>query len=173
MRDREFRQSFEEHVGFLKNFAKKLTNNSTDADDLFQDMAFKAFKNKSKFKPGTNMRAWLVTIMKNAFINTYRKRKRRNELLDFTAEDHYLNAGNTVVQNDGEQNVILQELFSFVNKLDEVYKNPFLMAYQGYSYEEIQMSSGGVPMGTIKSRIFLARKKIKEGLSNVYAPSLN
>ncbi|MCO6480893.1 MAG: RNA polymerase sigma factor [Phaeodactylibacter sp.] len=145
----------------LRAFSLKLTGNSVDAEDLYQDTALRIITNADKYKQGTNFKAWAVTIMRNIFINNYRKKVRRNMIIDQTPNNYYINSGDKLVENDGEANVAYNELMKMVNTLDEDFRRPFLMAYQGFKYDEIAEQLGS-PLGTIKSRIFFARKKLQK-----------
>jgi RNA polymerase sigma-70 factor (ECF subfamily) len=145
----------------LRAFSLKLTGNNVDAEDLYQDTALRIITNADKYHPGTNFKAWAVTIMRNIFINNYRKKVRRNMIIDQTPNNYYLNSGDHEVINDGETNVTYSELLGMIDALPEDFRRPFLMAYQGYKYEEIA-SELNSPLGTIKSRIFFARKKLQK-----------
>ena len=145
----------------LRAFSLKLTGNSVDAEDLYQDTAVRIITNAEKYKQGTNFKAWAVTIMRNIFINNYRKKVRRNMIIDQTPNNYYLNSGDQTVINEGEMSVAFGELIAMVDTLPEEFKKPFIMAYQGYKYEEIADELGS-PLGTIKSRIFFARKKLQK-----------
>jgi RNA polymerase sigma-70 factor (ECF subfamily) len=156
-----FTQDFNLLSSYLKGFAYKLTGDYHMAEDLYQETAFSAFKNRQKFLAGTNMKAWLCTIMKNSFINGFRKRQRRNTLNDNTSNNYWINSGSVHVLNDGESNVMEEELMTMIDQLDEKLKKPFLLSYNGFKYHEIAEEEG-LPLGTIKSRIFMARKTLKE-----------
>ena len=145
----------------LRAFSLKLTGNSVDAEDLYQDTALRIITNAEKYRPGTNFKAWAVTIMRNIFINDYRKKVRRNLIVDQTPNNYYINSGDSVVNNEGETNVAYNELMRMINSLQEDFRRPFIMAYQGYKYDEIA-DELGAPLGTIKSRIFFARKKLQK-----------
>ncbi|MCR9102148.1 MAG: RNA polymerase sigma factor [Phaeodactylibacter sp.] len=145
----------------LRAFSLKLTGNPVDAEDLYQDTAVRIITNADKYRQGTNFKAWAVTIMRNIFINNYRKKVRRNMIIDQTPNNYYLNSGDKTVENDGENNVAYKELMKMVNSLPEDFCRPFMMAYQGYKYDEIAEQLGS-PLGTIKSRIFFARKKLQK-----------
>jgi RNA polymerase sigma-70 factor, ECF subfamily len=145
----------------LRAFSLKLTGNMDDAEDLYQDTALRIITNADKYHPGTNFKAWAVTIMRNIFINNYRKKIRRNLIIDQTPNNYYLNSGNRSIDNDGESRITFKELFHMVESLPDDFKVPFLMAYQGYKYDEIAEELGS-PLGTIKSRIFFARKKLQK-----------
>lgn len=151
----------------LRAFSLKLTGNSVDAEDLYQDTALRIINNADKYRPNTNFKAWAVTIMRNIFINNYRKRVRRGVLLDQTPNNYYINSGESVVDNDGEHDVSFNELMKMVDSLPDDFKIPFWMAYEGYKYDEIAEELGA-PLGTIKSRIFFARKKLQRMYTDMY-----
>lgn len=145
----------------LRAFSLKLTGNNDDAEDLYQDTALRIITNADKYNPGTNFKAWAVTIMRNIFINNYRKKVRRNMIIDQTPNNYYINSGEKMVSNEGEMNVAYSELIKMVNTLPEDFRKPFMMAFQGYKYDEIAEELDS-PLGTIKSRIFFARKKLQK-----------
>lgn len=144
----------------LRAFSLKLTGDSMDAEDLFQDTTLRIIANADKFMPNTNFKAWAVTIMRNIFINNYRKKMRRGIVYDKTDNNYYINSGDRIIQNEGETNMNYKELLRMVNSLPDDFRIPFWMAYQGYKYDEISKKLE-VPLGTIKSRIFFARKKLQ------------
>jgi len=145
----------------LKAFSMKLTGNSDDAEDLYQDTALRIITNADKYRQGTNFKAWAVTIMRNIFINNYRKKMRRNLIVDQTPNNYYINSGENPVGNDGETLVAFKELEAMVDTLPDDFRIPFMMAYEGYKYDEIAEELGS-PLGTIKSRIFFARRKLQK-----------
>ena len=126
----------------LRAFSLKLTGNSVDAEDLYQDTALRIITNADKYRQGTNFKAWAVTIMRNIFINNYRKKVRRNMIIDQTPNNYYINSGDKLVENDGEMNVAYNELMKMVNTLPEDFRRPFMMAYQGFKYDEIAEQLG-------------------------------
>ena len=149
----EFDSRFDQMSALLHAFAYNLTKNVEDAKDLFQETAYRAMTNRDKFRAGTNFKAWLFTIMKNIFINNYRKKVKANTIMDSTDNQYYINSGSRSIANGGESNVMMQELTGMIKKLDESIKVPFLMHYQGYKYQEIA-DHLDLPLGTVKSRIF-------------------
>jgi len=163
----EFTSKFDEMTNLLNAFAYNLTKNVEDAKDLFQETAFRAITNKEKFRPGTNFKAWLFTIMKNIFINNYRKKVKQNTIMDSTDNMFYINSGSVVIGNRAESNIMMQELDKMVAKLDDSIKIPFMMHYQGFKYQEIA-DDLELPLGTIKSRIFFARKELKNVINARY-----
>lgn len=164
---------FSDHMNQLKpqlmGYALKLTSNDQDAQDLFQETAFRAFKHRDHFQPGTNLIGWLLTIMRNIFINQYRRRKRRATLLDHSDNQFLLQPLDTAANNDGEAKVLYDDLTTVINQLDESMRKPFLMHFSGYKYEEIAEEMD-LPLGTVKSRIFFARKYLKEYVIRFYGP---
>ncbi len=152
----------------LNSFAYNLTKNVEDAKDLFQETAFRALTNKEKFRPGTNFKAWLFTIMKNIFINNYRKKVKANTIMDSTDNNYYINSGKNVVSNSGDSNIMMDELTHMLDELDDSIKIPFMMHYTGYKYQEIA-DELDLPLGTVKSRIFFARKELKNKVTARYS----
>ena len=157
----QLHQQLERIATSLRAFSLKLTGNNVDAEDLFQDTTLRIMTNVEKYRPNTNFKAWAVTIMRNIFINNYRKKVRRNMIIDQTPNNYYINSGNKTVNNSGESNVAYGELLKMVEALPEDFKVPFLMAHEGYKYDEIAEQLEA-PLGTIKSRIFFARKKLQK-----------
>lgn len=151
----------------LSSFAYTLTKDQIDAEDLFQETTLRAISNKEKFRPGTNFKAWMFTIMKNIFINNYRKKMKANTIMDSTDNMYYINSGSSAVSNDVDRNILMDELGKMINDLDESIRIPFEMHYQGFKYQEIAETLD-LPLGTVKSRIFFARKALKEAILSHY-----
>ena len=163
----EFDSRFDQLSTMLHSFAYKLTKNGEDAKDLFQETAFRAMTNRDKFRAGTNFKAWLFTIMKNIFINNYRKKMKSNTIVDSTDNMYYINSGSTVIANNADSNIMMDELTKMIDSLEESMRVPFLMHYEGYKYQEIA-DHLELPLGTVKSRIFFARKELKENVEKYY-----
>lgn len=163
----EFNGQFNNMTSSLNAFAYNLTKNHEDAKDLYQETAFRAMINRDKFTPGTNFKAWLFTIMKNIFINNYRKKIKSATIVDTTDNLFYLNSGSNALENDGIRNMFMTELQTMINKLDESLRIPFEMHYDGFKYQEIA-DELDLPLGTVKSRIFFARKEMKEQMKVMY-----
>ena len=159
----EFTNAFCQFEAALLAFACHLTKDEEEARDLLQETAFKGFKYRSMYQPHTNLRAWLMTIMRNTFINHYRQKKRRQTLNDNTHNNYFLNSGNRTVHNLGESEVMVKEIKKLIGSLEDWLKVPFLMHFQGFKYDEIATELD-IPLGTVKSRIFFARKKLQESL---------
>jgi RNA polymerase sigma factor (sigma-70 family) len=167
----EFDHRVKDQYKPLKNFALKLTRDLEDAIDLTQETMLRAFSNREKFREGTNMKAWLYTIMKNIFINNYRRQSNSLVTTDDTDNQYFINNHSQRTGNLGERKMILQDIHHAVESLSNNLKTPFMMAFQGYKYEEIA-DHMRVPLGTVKIRIHNARKRLKQLLKD-YDPSQN
>ncbi|MEO1628227.1 MAG: RNA polymerase sigma factor [Bacteroidota bacterium] len=162
----EFTANFDSISTALQSFAYSLTNDSTKAQDLFQETALRALSNKEKFRIGTNFKAWVMTMMKNIFINDYRMRRRRATQSEPTGS-YVLDNNGGLTSNSAMSNLTSKELMDLLNELHEQYRLPFWKYYTGYSYQEIA-DELEKPLGTIKSRIHHARKSLQEKISNRY-----
>ena len=149
----------------LRYFAYSLTANNEDANDLIQDTYVKAIIHKDKFDPSTNLKAWTYTIMKNTFINKYRKESKVNTIIDNTKDLFFLNNSNrsNTVSPDSQYNQA--ELEKVINNLQDEHRIPFQMHFQGYKYKEIAEQLN-LSIGTVKSRIFFSRKKLMAKLKD-------
>jgi len=149
----------------MRNFALSLTYNREEAEDLLQDTTLKVLDNQEKFTDNINFKGWVITIMKNIFINNYRKIVRNQTVIDKTEDSHLLN----LPQNSGfespESSYALGEISSSIAAFADEYRIPFSMHVQGFKYEEIAQTMN-LPIGTVKSRIFLARKRLQEQLKD-------
>lgn len=163
----EFNSKLNGLTTLLHSFAYNLTKNMEDAKDLYQETAFRALSNREKFQPGTNFKAWMFTIMKNIFINNYRKKVKANTILDTTDNQYYLNSGSHSTGNAAEGSIMLKELNAMVSALDDSIRIPFLMHFEGFKYQEIA-DELALPLGTVKSRIFFARKELKDKIMSNY-----
>lgn len=149
----------------LQRFALKLTANYDSANDLVQDCVLQALDNKEKFKHSTNLKGWLYTIMRNIFINNYRRALRETNLID---SDYSINKQGLIEEEDAarfEFAYDLKQLHTIVNALPEDLKRPFLMFVAGFKYIEIAEKLN-LPIGTVKSRLFFVRKRLKEDLKD-------
>ncbi len=145
--------------GNLRRFAMSLTTDRNDASDLVQDTYLKAITFRDKFVDHSNLRAWVFTIMKNTFINNYRRGIRENNLIDATKELYYLNLPQDKGFVSPESNYSVKEIISAVEGLDDEFKIPFIMHLEGYKYQEIAEKLN-LKIGTVKSRIFFTRRKL-------------
>lgn len=161
----EFGTLILDHQSFLHQLAMKLTKSADDSDDLLQETFFKALKNSDKFQEGTNIKGWLYTIMKNTFINAYRKKKNQNTFVDDTDNKYFINMKETEKSVQTDTIVDHEYMMRQINSVEKTYVETFMMYYNGYKYEEIAEILG-IPLGTVKSRIFLARRKMMEKLKD-------
>ncbi|MCX8478906.1 MAG: RNA polymerase sigma factor [Chitinophagales bacterium] len=149
--------------GTMRPFAYSLTKDMDDAKDLVQETIFKALKYKDKFAEGTNIKAWLYTIMRNIFINDYRRKVKQNTVTDNTETKFILNSTTKTEHNLGVNNLVMKDIDLAMRDLKSEVKVPFMMHFEGFKYQEIAEELD-LPLGTVKSRIFIARKELQESL---------
>lgn len=148
----------------LKSFAFSLTRDDDDAKDLLQETMYRALANEEKYHVGTNVKAWMYTIMRNIFINEYRKKQRSKILFDNRDSDSLINFKQSSVSNNAEGHLKSQEIQSAIHQLPDIFRHPFVMYFEGFKYNEIATLLNE-PLGTVKSRIHFARKLLKEKIS--------
>jgi len=149
----------------MRNFAYSLTMNKDDAEDLLQDTTLKVLDNSEKFAENVNFKGWVLTIMKNIFINNYRKIVRNQTIIDKTEDFHLLNLPQNSGFDSPESSYAVGEITNSIHSFPDEYRIPFSMHIQGFKYEEIAETMN-LPIGTVKSRIFLARKRLQEQLKD-------
>lgn len=145
----------------LLSFALKLTLNRDEAHDLVQDTTLKALNNEEKFVENANFKGWMLTIMRNIFINNYRKNIRENTVVDTTEDLYHLNAHQPSDTSTPEVSYAVNEISSIIARFPADYREPFNLHVAGYKYEEIAERLS-MPLGTVKSRIFFTRKRLRE-----------
>ncbi|MBA2561576.1 MAG: RNA polymerase sigma factor [Chitinophagaceae bacterium] len=160
----EFDQLLIVNTEFLKPFALKLTNDNESAKDLLQETIYRALANKEKYNFGTNIKAWLFTIMRNIFINDYRKKIKQNIIFDHSENEFLINYNQLSIANTAESALRLKEIQTAIHQLPAIFRNPFMLYFDGYKYYEIAVLLRE-PLGTIKSRIHFARKLLKQQVS--------
>lgn len=151
--------------GNLLNFAYMLTSNRDDAYDLLQDTTLKALDNQEKYIENTNFKGWVFTIMRNIFINNYRRVARSATIVDQTEDLYHLNLSQDSGLETPEGAFGANEITDAINAFPDEYRIPFSMHVAGYKYNEIAEKMD-LPLGTVKSRIFFARKKLQERFSD-------
>ena len=149
----------------LLNFAYQLTTNREAAQDLVQDTTLKVLDNESKYVDNVNFKGWVFTIMRNIFINNYRRQVRSATVIDTTEDLYHLNLSQESGLTSPEGSFAAKEISAAINSFTPEYKVPFTMYIAGYKYSEIaeQMQ---LPLGTVKSRIFFARKRLQSMLKD-------
>ena len=145
----------------LLNFAYMLTSNRDDAYDLLQDTTLKALDNREKYVDNTNFKGWVFTIMRNIFINNYRRIARSATVIDQTEDCYHLNLSQDSGLESPDGSYTAAEVTSAINEFPEKYRVPFSMHVAGYKYNEIAEEMN-LPLGTIKSRIFFARQELQK-----------
>ncbi len=150
----------------LRYFALSLTSNDEQAKDLLQETMLKAMVYRDKFADSTNLKAWLYTIMKNIFINNYRRAAKTRTIIDGTKDLYYVNLPQVASGRVAESKMNEKEIYKAVEVLEDEYKIPFEMYFEGYKYKEIAEHLD-LPIGTVKSRIFLARKQLMDALADL------
>lgn len=149
----------------LLSFAYTLTCNRDDAYDLLQDTTIKALDSQEKYVDNTNFKGWVFTIMRNLFINNYRASVRASVVVDRSDDLYTLNLSQESGLETPEGSMTEGEIIKALNSLAAEYREPFSMFLQGYRYSEIARHFG-IPLGTIKSRIFVARKRLQSMLTD-------
>ena len=164
MANKNFNQLLINNTEFLKPFAIKLTRDNEVAKDLLQETMYRAIANKEKYNVGTNIKAWLYTIMRNIFIINYRRKTKQNTIFDSTPNEFLLNYNQVTATNAAEGALKMKDIQIAIHRLPAIFRNPFMLYFEGYKYHEIAEILNE-PLGTIKSRIHFARKLLKEQLT--------
>lgn len=165
MRTANFAQDLLSVQTELLNFAYKLTADREEANDLLQETSLKALDNEEKYTAETNFKGWVYTIMRNIFINNYRKALRDQTYVDQTDNQYYLNQNFDIEGDSTEGSYDLKEMRRIVNALPKEYRIPFSMYVSGFKYREIA-DKLGLPLGTVKSRIYFTLQKLQEELKD-------
>jgi len=147
----------------LHRFALQFTQNYEDANDLVQETFVRAIKYSNLFQDGTNLKAWLFTILRNTFINNYRRAAMRNKLMDTTDDFTNQQLLHSSSNNLGDNKMVGEDISKALKMLPPTYSVPFLKFFEGYKYHEIA-DELNIPIGTVKTRIYLARQILKDKL---------
>ena len=149
----------------MLNFAYMLTSNRDDAYDLLQDTTLKVLDNEDKYTDNTNFKGWVFTIMRNIFINNYRRASRAATIVDTTDNLYHLNLSQESGLESPEGSFGAKEITAAINEFSDEYRIPFSMHVAGYKYNEIAEKMN-LPLGTVKSRIFQARRRLQTRFSD-------
>ncbi|GGI29568.1 RNA polymerase sigma factor [Pedobacter mendelii] len=171
MTNTQFTQIITQHNTSLYNFALKFTKDADDANDLLQDTMMKAIKFLNKFEEGTNIKGWLFTIMRNTFINNYRRRIKVQSIVTQEEDISSYNLLHSSTRNDSETSFAMGDIKRALSGLTDTYSVPFVRYVEGYKYEEIAIELG-IPIGTVKTRIHQARKHLQKQLQ-MYKERIN
>jgi RNA polymerase sigma factor (sigma-70 family) len=166
-----FNQEFMPHINSMYNFAYRLTLDSDDSKDLLQDTYLKAYRFIDSFQQGTNAKAWLFRILKNSFINDYRKKSKEPSKVDYQEVESYYNSEEVDRQITPDlrvealQDMIGDEISVALNSLDVDFRTVIILCdLEGFKYEEMAKILD-IPIGTVRSRLHRARNLLKEKLS--------
>ncbi len=144
----------------LMSFACQLTSSREAAQDLVQDTTLKVLDNEAKYVDNVNFKGWVFTIMRNIFINNYRRQVRSATVIDSTEDLYHLNLSQESGLDSPEGSFATKEISEAIRSFAPEYQEPFTMYVAGYKYSEIA-DHMGLPLGTVKSRIFFARKRLQ------------
>ncbi len=167
MTTKEFIRQYNQHFDALHGYATKLCGDRDEALDIVQDAAIKAYKYRNRLESSKRFKSWVHTIVKRTYIDLYTKTTRRRKLLE-QAPSGVANPMAKTVKNLGVSKLKLAHLMKRIKDVKEIYKKPFFLYHDGYSYEEIAEKLD-VPLGTIKSRIYAAKKKMQSRLKTMRA----
>ena len=162
----DFGTEIMQYQRILRPFAFNLTHSMEESEDVIQDTFYRAIANKDKFSEGTNIKAWLFTIMKNIFINNYRKNQKKNVITDTSDNQYLLNSTKKVEHNGSEVNFLAADIEKAMQEVSTDFTEPFMMYFNGFKYQEIAEQLN-LPLGTVKSRIFFARKELQNKLKGM------
>jgi RNA polymerase sigma-70 factor (ECF subfamily) len=151
----------------MMNFALTLTSNRDDAQDLLQDTTLKVLGNREKFADNVNFKGWVLTVMRNIFINDYHKAVRAQSVIDQDADVYNVDVLNDSGFDTPDGSIQIQEITGAINQLNEDLRIPFSLYVSGYKYNEIA-DKLDMPLGTIKSRIFFARQELQKQLKDFH-----
>ena len=162
----QFQSNLQEVQENLRRYALKLTQDTNEADDLVQDTSLRALTHRDKFVSDINFKGWMMTIMYNIFLNNQDRVERRRKIFDTTVDilNVPLVTEGGYSTPDGAMNI--REIYSAIDNLSEHTRTPFKMFLSGYKYSEIAEKIG-IPEGTVKSRIFFARKALQKSLRDM------
>lgn len=176
-KERIFGKEFMPHIGSMYNFAFRLTFDEDDAKDLVQETYLKAFRFLNSFQQGTNAKAWLFRILKNSFINDFRKKSKQPTKVDYQEVESFYNSDSvdmpitTDLRIETVQHMIGDEVSSALNALAVDFRTVIILCdLEGFTYEEMAKILD-IPIGTVRSRLHRARNLLKEKLQ-AYAKSM-
>jgi RNA polymerase sigma-70 factor (ECF subfamily) len=164
MTEFQFHQKILGLQGVMYDFAMLLTSKKEDAEDLMQETALRILDNRDKYVDNNNFKGWVLTVMRNIFINSYRKMVYQKTFVDETEDSYLLNLPQNSGMDNPECSLTVKEIEGCINNLNDDMRMPFLLHTAGYKYDEISEKMG-LPLGTVKSRIFNARKELQLNLN--------
>jgi RNA polymerase sigma factor (sigma-70 family) len=163
METKIYSQLLTEYTPLLRAFAYRFTRDNEEINDLLQDTLVKAIRYHGQFQEGTNLKAWLCTILRNTFINEYRRNAKRNALITTEEEITSNQLYHSSNPNQAEGKFAMADIQKALNTVPEDYRTPFIRHFEGFKYHEIA-DELNIPIGTVKTRIHLARKILQKKL---------
>lgn len=159
---REFEEKISENIDSLYNLAIRMTQNKQDAEDLIQESVLRAYRFFHKFEKGTNFKAWIMTILRNIFINEYRKKRKEPQMVDFEKVKDFISLPEI---NGVQEEIFSEKTKSSIDRLSEELRTTLTLFYtENFSYKEMAKIMD-VPVGTVMSRLYTARQILKKQLS--------
>lgn len=168
MDELQFSTMIKDHSPSLRSHALRYTKNDDDADDLVQDTMIKAIRFYKNFEEGTNIKGWLFVIMRNTFINDYRKNTKKNALITQSEEISSQDLSLSATTNQATGSFIMSDIQKALASIPETYSIPFIRYFEGHKYQEIA-DEFSMPIGTVKTRIHVAREMLKKYLKTYQA----
>jgi RNA polymerase sigma factor (sigma-70 family) len=165
MDQNEFSLAADRHASSLHSHAMRFTRDEDEAKDLVQDTLLKGIRFCNNFDQGTNIKGWLYVIMRNTFINNYRKEQKRQEVISTEEELSSTHLIKSAVRNASESTFLMGDIQKALDSIPNTYSIPFQRYFEGYKYEEISAELG-IPLGTVKTHIHQARLLLKKYLKN-------
>lgn len=159
----DFTNQITQIKGKLHQYALHITKNSEDANDLVQDTLLKAYRYWDTFKPDTNLKAWLFTIMRNTFMTQCGRIKRERQVLDQKPFYELGDLTGGALLNGAVSQAVVDDIQSAIAQLIAVHREPLLLHMEGFKYYEIA-NHLCIPIGTVKNRLFIARQELKRRL---------
>jgi len=154
----------------LRQYAYSLTLNYDDANDLLQETYLKVIQHSDYYKEDTNLKAWVYTIMKNTFVNNYRRKQRSKIVVEQSEDLYHLNNFVSSPSDAADMNFYVKDINEKILEKKEEQRKPFEMFIDGFKYQEIA-DAMNISIGTVKSRIFFTRKKLMEELKDYVTPT--
>lgn len=168
MNQTEFTSGIDIHAQQLYSHALKFTNNEDDAKDLVQETLIKGMRFCERFDEGTNLKGWLYVIMKNTYINEFRKNVKKKSLITTDEEISSAQLANSATTNHSNTVFAMEDIRKAMDSIKQEYSIPFQLYFEGYKYEEIAEQLD-IPIGTVKTHIYQARLGLKKYLK-IYRP---
>lgn len=157
MSRKEFESLLISNIDNLRIVARKFVRDTNEIEDLTQETLYRALKYKDYYQEGTNFGGWIYTVLRNVFINDFKKKQRRGTFFDESENQFLLNAP---CEGRAEGALVMADIDAAIDSLSDTFSRPFRQHLQGYKYDEIA-DQEQIPLGTVKSRIHHTRKAVQ------------